>query len=41
MIQALEEQRRLLKCEFEYEREQFRRQTEATSIGRKIRRGIC
>jgi len=40
-IQALERQRELLRLEFEYEREQFRKQTEATSIGRKIRRGIC
>ena len=41
MIRALEEQRILLQKEFEYEREQFRRQTEATSIGRKIRHGVC
>lgn len=41
MIQALEEHRRLLQKEFEYEKEQFRKQTEATSIARKIRRGTC
>ena len=41
MIQALEEHRRLLQKEFEYEKEQFRKQTEATSIARKIRLGTC
>ena len=41
MIQALEEQLALLHREFNYEKEQFRQQMEATSIGRKIRRGIC
>lgn len=40
MIQALAEQRRLLLREFEYEREEFRKQMEATSIVRKIKRGI-
>ena len=41
MIQALENQRLLLKQEYEYEKEQFRRHTEATSVARKVRRGIC
>ncbi len=41
MIQALEEQLALLHREFDYEKEQFRQQMEATSIGRKIRRGLC
>ncbi len=41
MIQALEEQRLLLKREFAYEKEQFQKHTEATSIIRKIKQGIC
>ena len=40
MIQALAEQRRLLQREFEYEREEFQKQMEATSIIHKVRRGI-
>ncbi len=41
MIQALEKQRQLLRLEYEYEKEQFRRHTEATSVARKVRRGTC
>jgi len=41
MIQALERQRQLLKLEYEYEKEQFQRHTEATSVVRKVRQGIC
>ncbi len=37
----LQEQRRLLQLEFDYEREAFRRQTEATGVARKVKRGIC
>ena len=31
----------LLKKEYEYERENFRRETTAMPVGRKIKRGIC
>ncbi len=41
MIQSLEKQRLLLRKEYEYEKEQYRRHTEATSVARKVRRGIC
>lgn len=41
MIQALAEQRQLLQKEFAHEREEFQRQMEATSIPRKVKRGIC
>lgn len=41
MIQELVKQRLLLEKEFEYEREQFRRQTENMGVGRKVRRGVC
>ena len=41
MIQALVRQRELLKLEYEYEREQFQRQTEAMGVERKVRRGLC
>ncbi|MCD8318753.1 MAG: AAA domain-containing protein [Paraprevotella sp.] len=37
----LQKLRRLLELEFEYEKELFHRQTEATGISRKIRQGIC
>lgn len=37
----LQRQYELLKMEYEYEKEQFRQQTEATGIGRKIKRGVC
>ncbi|MCQ2197742.1 MAG: AAA domain-containing protein [Bacteroidaceae bacterium] len=41
MIQALEEQRQLLQREFAHEKAEYQRQMEATSIPRKVRRGIC
>ena len=31
----------LLKAEYEYEKEQFRQQTEVMGIGRKVKRGMC
>ena len=41
MIQELVRQRELLRLEYEYEREQFQRQTEAMGVERKVRRGLC
>lgn len=41
MIQELLRQRKLLKLEYEYERQQFQRLTEAMGVGRKVRRGLC
>ena len=41
MIQELVRQRELLKLEYEYERQQFQRLTEAMGVGRKVRRGLC
>ena len=38
MIQKLVRQRELLKLEYEYEKEQFQRQTEAMGVERKVRR---
>ena len=40
-ILYLQRQYELLKMEYEYEKEQFRQQTEAMGIGRKIKRGMC
>ena len=40
-ILYLQRQYELLKMEYEYEKEQFRQQTEAMGIGRKIKRGVC
>lgn len=37
----LQRQCELLKMEYEYEKEQFRQQTEVMGIGRKIKRGMC
>lgn len=37
----LQRQYELLKMEYEYEKEQFRQQTEVMGIGRKIKRGMC
>lgn len=37
----LQHQYDLLKTEYEYEKEQFRQQTEVMGIGRKIKRGMC
>ncbi|MCF0198485.1 MAG: AAA family ATPase [Bacteroidaceae bacterium] len=41
MIKELENQRALLRQEFEYERAQFRLHTQQTGVGRKVRRGLC
>ncbi len=41
MIQDLVRQRDLLRLEYEYEREQFQRQTEAMGVAQKVRRGLC
>jgi len=41
VIQELQKQRELLKLEYEYEREQFQRQTEAMGVERKVRHGLC
>ena len=41
MIQKLVRQRELLRLEYEYEKEQFQRQTEAMGVERKVRRGLC
>lgn len=40
-ILYLQHQYDLLKMEYEYEKDQFRQQTELMGIGRKIKRGIC
>ena len=38
-IQALQQQRLLLQLEYQTEKEAFRKQTEETGIGRKVKRG--
>lgn len=40
-ILYLQRQYDLLRMEYEYEKEQFKRQTELMGIGRKIKRGMC
>ena len=37
----LQRQQLLLRMEYEYEKEEFRRQTETMSIARKVKRGLC
>ena len=37
----LQHQYELLQIEYEYEKEQFKQQTELMGIGRKIKRGMC
>ena len=37
----LQQQHRLLELEYEYEKAQFRQQTETVGVGRKIRQGLC
>lgn len=37
----LQDQQRLLRIEYEYEKEEFRRETELFGIGRKVKRGEC
>ena len=41
MIQKLAKQRALLLKEYEYEREQFQRQTESMGVRRKVQQGLC
>ncbi len=38
---TLHEQQRLLRLEYEYEKKEFRRETELFGIGRKVKRGEC
>ena len=40
-ISLLQKQELLLRMEYEYEKENFRQQTETMGIGRKIKRGMC
>ena len=37
----LERQQLLLRMEYEYEKEEFRRQTESMGVARKVKRGLC
>lgn len=37
----LQQQRRLLELEYEYEKAQFRAQTETIGVTRKIKQGLC
>ena len=41
IIKELENQKALLKMEYEHEKEEFCKQTEAMGIARKVKRGIC
>ena len=38
---ALQQQQILLRMEYEYEKEEFKRQTETMGIARKVKRGLC
>ena len=40
-ILSLQRQYELLQMEYEYEKEQFRQQTELMGIGRKVKRGMA
>ncbi|WP_455592062.1 AAA domain-containing protein [Bacteroides sp.] len=40
-IAALERQQLLLRMEYEYEKEEFQRQTETMGVARKVKRGLC
>ena len=40
-IADLQHQQLLLRMEYEYEKEEFRRQTESMGIARKVKRGLC
>lgn len=40
-IADLQRQQLLLRMEYEYEKEEFKRQTETMGIGRKVKRGLC
>ena len=37
----LQRQQLLLRMEYEYEKEEFRRQTETMGVARKVKRGLC
>ena len=40
-IAALQRQQLLLRMEYEYEKEEFQRQTETMGVARKVKRGLC
>ena len=40
-INDLQRQQLLLRMEYEHEKEEFQRQTEATGVDRKVKRGLC
>lgn len=40
-LSDLQHQQLLLRMEYEYEKEEFRRQTETMGIARKVKRGLC
>ena len=40
-ILRLQQQYELLKAEYEYEKEQYKQQTEVMGVGRKVKRGLC
>ena len=40
-ILHLQHQQHLLRMEYEYEKEEFRRQTETMGVARKVKRGLC
>ena len=40
-VLRLQRQYELLKAEYEYEKEQFKQQTEVMGVGRKVKRGLC
>ena len=37
----LQRQQLLLRMEYEFEKEEFKRQTETMGVGRKVKRGLC
>ena len=37
----LQRQQLLLRMEYEFEKEEFKRQTETMGVGRKVKRGMC
>ena len=40
-ILHLQQQQLLLRMEYEYEKEEFKRQTETMGVARKVKRGLC
>lgn len=40
-VESLQRQQQLLQLEYEYEKEQFRQQTQVMGIERKVKRGLC